>query len=84
MTAANPTAFVEVRSQMRHTPTPTVEVAGVRWPAYKLHAVLLAVVVAVLVFALTGSGLVVAWASATVLLATWWGERIWLSHRRGA
>ncbi|MDY6811554.1 MAG: hypothetical protein SW127_21525 [Actinomycetota bacterium] len=81
MTAANPTTLVEVRSGYRRTLTPTVDVAGVRWPAYKLHAMLLAVLVAVVVFALTGSGVVVAWASAAALLATWWGERIWFARR---
>ncbi|MXP21147.1 hypothetical protein GIY30_07240 [Gordonia sp. HNM0687] len=81
MTAANPIALVEVRPGRRRTATPTVDVAGVRWPAYKLHAVLLAVLVALFAFALTGSGAVVAWVSASVLLATWWGERIWLAHR---
>lgn len=54
----------------------TVEVAGISWPTYKLHALLLAVVVAIGVLVLSGSGQIAMWASAITMLTVWWGERL--------
>ena len=58
----------------------TVDVAGVSWPAFKLHAVIIAVVVAIGALVLSGSGQVAMWASAATLLTVWWGERLWLAR----
>ena len=79
MTAANPTAMVEVRAGHTRAVTPVVEVAGVRWPAYKFHAVVAALLVALLAFAITGSGQAVAWAAGVALVAVWWSERAWFA-----
>lgn len=78
MTAANPTAMVEVRSgHGRAADAPAVDIAGVRWPAYKVHAVIAALVVALIALTITGSAAAVAWASGLALIAVWWAERAW-------
>ena len=54
---------------------PGVEVAGVSWPLYKLYAVGVAVVVALVSLVMFTSHEVTAWSSALALLVTWWVAR---------
>ncbi|MFW0792912.1 hypothetical protein AAFP30_03780 [Gordonia sp. CPCC 205515] len=86
MTAAIVPALIESNSARRgsSTATPTVDVAGVRWPMHKAHAVAAAVLVALLAFVVTGSGQVTMWASAAALLTVWWGERAFQTFRHDA
>ncbi|NDZ95435.1 hypothetical protein G3I13_15455 [Streptomyces sp. SID6673] len=81
MTSANITSLVEVRPARARASARSVEIAGTRWPLYKLHALLAAVVVGVLALAITGSVQAVAWASAVALITVWWTERFWQSRR---
>ena len=60
----------------------TVDIAGVRWPAYKLHALIFAAIVAVGALVLSGSGQVAMWCSAITMLTVWWGERLMLGTSR--
>lgn len=75
MTAAIVPASIGTNPPQTSAALPSVQVASVRWPAHKLHAVILAVLVAVGALVLTGSGQITMWASALTLLAVWWGER---------
>ncbi|MEE4023152.1 hypothetical protein V1Y59_08695 [Gordonia sp. PKS22-38] len=81
MTAANISGLVELRPARVRSLPPTVVIAGVRWPAYKVHALLVAVLVAVGALLITGSGQVVACAAGAALLSIWWGERLWVTRR---
>ena len=54
---------------------PTVAVAGVAWPLYKLQAVALAVLVGMLALIATGSGQITMWLSAATLVGVWWLQR---------
>ncbi len=75
MTAANPSAMVEGRAVVRSS-RPAVEIAGARWPLYKVHALLAALIVAMFTVVVTGSGQAAAWASAVALVVVWWTERL--------
>lgn len=76
MTAAIVPALIESNSARRRpTAMPTLDIAGVRWPIHKAHALAVAVIVAVFALVITGSGQVTMWASAAALLTVWWGER---------
>ncbi|WP_045823064.1 hypothetical protein [Williamsia herbipolensis] len=55
---------------------PTVSIAGVAWPVHKAAAVLTALVVAVVVGVITGSGEVTAWAVTVAATAVWWSGRL--------
>lgn len=55
--------------------TASVDLAGVSWPLYKLQALAVAVVVAVITLVAFASLEVVAWASAITLVVTWWVAR---------
>ncbi|MBJ7291638.1 hypothetical protein [Williamsia sp.] len=57
------------------TPAPTIDIAGVDWPLYKLQAVLIGIMAAVLVGALTQSGELTAWTLALGTSAAWWIRR---------
>lgn len=52
----------------------TVSIAGVAWPAYKLHAALASIVVGLVLLAITRSAEIAAWVAAGTALAVWWGE----------
>lgn len=69
------TAMIETDETARRQAFPTVAVAGVAWPTYKIRAVLAAVVAAVASLAMAGSLEITAWVGAVVLLVTWWGGR---------
>ncbi len=56
-------------------PAPTVEIAGVDWPLYKPPAVVLGILAAVLVGAVTQSGELTAWTLALGTSASWWIRR---------
>ena len=53
----------------------TVDIAGVAWPVYKVCALVVAVIAALIAFVLTGSGEVTMWASALSLTTLWWVGR---------
>ncbi|MFT4086479.1 MAG: hypothetical protein QM658_04885 [Gordonia sp. (in: high G+C Gram-positive bacteria)] len=72
---------VYARPDDQSSGVPEVDVFGVAWPLYKLHAVLVGVVAAVLALALGGAPVVAAWIAGGSVLAVWWGERIWSSRR---
>ena len=55
---------------------PSVDVAGVPWPAYKVHALLVALVVAATVFGVTGSPELTVWITTAVTTVTWWSLRL--------
>lgn len=77
MTAATPFVFIEENpSAGERTVSPSVDVAGVRWPLYKVRALVAMVIVAGVVFVATGSGQLSMWASATAMLTVWWGGRL--------
>lgn len=59
----------------------TVAVFGVDWPAYKLHALVAGVLVAALVFAFGGTGILAGWLAAGVAAVVWWGGRVVLRPR---
>ncbi len=60
----------------RRTDMPaSVEVFGVAWPVYKVHALLAGLVAVALVLALGGTGAVAVWVSGAAVLLVWWGER---------
>ena len=61
-------------------PVPSIDVAGVPWPAYKVHALLVALVVAVVVLAITRSPELTVWVTAATATVSWWGLR--LAHLR--
>ncbi|MFW0787109.1 hypothetical protein AAFP35_21640 [Gordonia sp. CPCC 206044] len=87
MTAANMTALIEVaptrtRTARTRTAPPTVDIAGVAWPRHKVYALIAALIVGLLVAAVTGFGPAVAWWSGLTLLAVWWGERLRQMRRR--
>lgn len=63
------------------TPAPTVEIAGVDWPLYKLQAVVIGILAAVLVGAVTQSGELTAWTLTVATAVAWWVRRV--SHTRG-
>ncbi|KQR97808.1 hypothetical protein ASG12_12130 [Williamsia sp. Leaf354] len=63
------------------TAAPTVSIAGVAWPRHKVAAVLTALVVAVVVGVLTGSGEVTAWAVTIAATAVWWTGRLGATRR---
>lgn len=69
------TALIESNPTYRRAAMPTMTVAGVDWPVYKLRAVAVAVVVAV-VSLLLFTHEVTAWLSAVALVLTWWTGRI--------
>lgn len=60
---------------------PSVDVFGVAWPLYKLHAVLAAALATVVILAAGGTGTVAVWVSAVVAIVVWWGERAALGAR---
>ena len=59
---------------------PSVDVAGVPWPAYKVHALLVAVVAAAVVLGITGSPELAVWVTTAATTVTWWALR--LAHLR--
>lgn len=63
---------------------PTTDIAGVRWPVNKLHAVVAGIIVALVAVLLTGSGVTTMWVTAAVVLAVWWGESAWFALRAAA
>ncbi|MDL9937429.1 hypothetical protein QSJ18_11795 [Gordonia sp. ABSL1-1] len=70
------TAFIAFEAPARQRrAVRTVDVAGVAWPAYKLHALLVGIVVAMAIFALTASGQLTMWVTAGAVLVVWWGGR---------
>lgn len=68
-------------SSRRADATASVDVFGVAWPAYKVHALLAGLMAVVVVLALGGSGLVAMWVSLAAVLLVWWGERAALGPR---
>ncbi len=54
----------------------TVDIAGVAWPVYKVRALVVAAVAALIALALTGSGEATMWASALTLTTLWWAGRL--------
>lgn len=69
------TTVIEANEAVRRPRTSrTVSVAGVAWPAYKLHAALATIVVGFLVFAITRSAEITAWVAAATALTVWLGE----------
>ncbi|NDK90509.1 hypothetical protein GYA93_13105 [Gordonia desulfuricans] len=69
------TAMIEPTTVVRRSVLPTREIGGVAWPVYKLHAVVAALVVAVVSLAVFTSIEATAWLSGLTLLLVWWGER---------
>ncbi|MFZ2509763.1 MAG: hypothetical protein WAW85_01550 [Gordonia sp. (in: high G+C Gram-positive bacteria)] len=59
----------------------SVDVFGVAWPVYKVHALLAGLAAVVLVLALGGTGAVAVWVGAATVLLVWWGERAALHPR---
>ncbi|GAA1893217.1 MAG: hypothetical protein INR72_04395 [Williamsia herbipolensis] len=59
---------------------PSVDVAGVPWPAYKVHALLVALVVAAAVLTVTRSPELTVWVTTASATVSWWGLR--LAHLR--
>ncbi|MGV9826243.1 hypothetical protein [Gordonia sp. NPDC003429] len=53
----------------------TVEVAGISWPVYKLHALAAGVIAALVTLVLTRDLQITAWASGSALVSVWWVER---------
>ncbi|GGF29748.1 hypothetical protein [Williamsia phyllosphaerae] len=53
------------------TPAPTVEIAGVDWPLYKVQAIVIGILVATLVGAVTQSGELTAWTLTIVTAVAW-------------
>ncbi|MFT4042396.1 MAG: hypothetical protein QM673_04465 [Gordonia sp. (in: high G+C Gram-positive bacteria)] len=53
----------------------TVEVAGILWPLYKLHAVAAALLAALITLSVTRDPQITAWVSGVVLISVWWVER---------
>lgn len=58
---------------------PGVDLAGVRWPVNKLHAVIAGLLAALIAVIVTGSGVTTMWITAAVVLSVWWGERAWFA-----
>ena len=54
----------------------TVDIAGVAWPVYKVRALVVAAVAALIALALTGSGEATMWAWALTLTTLWWAGRL--------
>lgn len=65
----------------RRPGVPTVDVFGVAWPLYKVHAVLAGLAAVTLILLLGGTGALAMWVSAAAVLLVWWGERAALSAR---
>ena len=71
------TTLIATTVSPRETPAPgpTVEIAGVDWPLYKLQAVIVGVLAAVLVAGVTQSGVLTAWTLTITSVVTWWARR---------
>ena len=54
---------------------PSIDVAGVPWPAYKVHAMLVALVVAMIVLTATRSAELTVWITTAATTVAWWGLR---------
>lgn len=54
----------------------TVDIAGVAWPVYKVRALVVAAIAALIALVLTGSGEVTMWACALTLTTLWWAGRL--------
>lgn len=59
----------------------SVDVFGVSWPAYKVHALLAGLAAVAVVLAAGGTGVLAMWVSAAAILLVWWGERAALHSR---
>lgn len=57
---------------------PHVDVAGTRWPLYKLEAIVVGVVVLLGAFVVLGSLEPAVLTAAAVALTVWWGRRVHL------
>ncbi|WP_299576752.1 hypothetical protein [uncultured Williamsia sp.] len=55
---------------------PSVDVAGVPWPAYKVHALIVGLLVAVVVGVATLSAETTVLAAAATTTAAWWALRV--------
>lgn len=69
------TTLNDTRAAHRPATVSTVDVFGVAWPAYKVHAVLVGLLAVAAVLLLGGSGVAAMWVSGIAALAVWWGER---------
>lgn len=58
-----------------------IDVFGVQWPIYKVHAVIAGLVLVPVVLLLTGSAVAAAWIAAVAVVALWWGERRVVTRR---
>lgn len=67
--------IVAIGGRRRTAGVPTVDVFGVAWPQYKLHAVLAGLAAVAVVLVLGGTGALAMWVSAAAVLLVWWGER---------
>ncbi|GAA2069941.1 hypothetical protein [Williamsia deligens] len=54
---------------------PSVDVAGVPWPAYKVHALLIGLLATLVLAAATQSAETTVLAAAAITTALWWGLR---------
>ena len=54
----------------------TVDIAGTQWPLYKIRALVLGTVAAILIFALTMSAQPAVLGGAAVTVIAWWSMRI--------
>ena len=67
--------LIEANPGRAERPAPrTVSIAGVSWPVHKLHAVLAAAAIGLMLLVVTRSAEITAWGAAATLLAVWWGE----------
>ncbi|MFT3715428.1 MAG: hypothetical protein QM774_05625 [Gordonia sp. (in: high G+C Gram-positive bacteria)] len=61
--------------------TATVDVFGVPWPVYKLHALAAGVVFAAVLTLAGVPGELTVWISGAAAIAVWWGERVATARR---
>ncbi len=66
------------------TAMPTYPIAGVDWPLYKLQAVVIGLLLALVVGVATGSGELTAWTLTIGTGAAWWIRRVAHSKRAEA
>ena len=58
-----------------------MDVFGVPWPAYKVHALFAGALVAVVALLLGAPATLIVWISGAAALAIWWGERVFSARR---
>ncbi|MBT2268907.1 hypothetical protein [Rhodococcus erythropolis] len=73
------TADISTR-ESRTSPDQCVDLAGTRWPLYKIEALVVGFVLFVVAGAVTQSMQVAVLTAATVSVITWWARRVYYSR----